>query len=583
LDEEDIEHEDCDLIHVVYHYTFSDEAARLAGTGYTFVPADVGRVARQNDTPPTFWILLDDSPLTWRPLDTVLSDAIPLSAKEIGVTGSAVSVSRADHRHPRENRLVAPGVGITGGNFAPDPDAPTKPLDWEQVTDDGGTDERLVAAGLFGIDAFELEIAATPTIANVWKSSRAPLADPAIRPVQISFSTIVEGDNDSGNLAIFYFLYDREGDIVGSPISLGELELGDGIPTDPTPIEQVITPGSGAVEREIRIQLIQSAVDPEFNRVRIGGIMEHISYVPNETNRAGQVIDGELISYLTSVPDATTSVKGIVELATSAETTAGLAVQASDTRLSDIRTPSAHAAAHLSGGSDPIAAATTTARGTVELATDGETASSVAVQGSDGRLANARTPTAHTASHAVGGSDPVTPLSIGAPTRIHANTADKTVANTVTETSLLSTNTGSKSIASASWAVGRTVAVKLWGHYKNANAAFGIIRLKLGATLHVEAYLAFSTDTGGNSYYWEAEFNIVCRVTGSSGKLSSQGKADFRQTDGTDIPFSAIPTEPIGEISQNISTSNSLDVTWEWETADAGNSITCTNATITLS
>jgi hypothetical protein len=131
--------------------------------------------------------------------------------------------------------------------------------------------------------------------------------------------------------------------------------------------------------------------------------------------------------------------------------------------------------------------------------------------------------------------------------------------------------------------VGRTVAVKLWGHYKNANAAFGIIRLKLGATLHVEAYLAFSTDTGGNSYYWEAEFNIVCRVTGSSGKLSSQGKADFRQTDGTDIPFSAIPTEPIGEISQNISTSNSLDVTWEWETADAGNSITCTNATITLS
>lgn len=44
----------------------------------------------------------------------------------------------------------------------------------------------------------------------------------------------------------------------------------------------------------------------------------------------------------TDLPDASTTAKGIVELATSAETTAGLAVQASDTRLSDARTPVAH-------------------------------------------------------------------------------------------------------------------------------------------------------------------------------------------------------------------------------------------------
>lgn len=40
--------------------------------------------------------------------------------------------------------------------------------------------------------------------------------------------------------------------------------------------------------------------------------------------------------------DASTTQKGAVELATSAETTAGLAVQASDTRLSDARTPTTH-------------------------------------------------------------------------------------------------------------------------------------------------------------------------------------------------------------------------------------------------
>lgn len=42
------------------------------------------------------------------------------------------------------------------------------------------------------------------------------------------------------------------------------------------------------------------------------------------------------------LPAASTSAAGIAELATSAETTAGLVVQASDTRLSDSRTPTSH-------------------------------------------------------------------------------------------------------------------------------------------------------------------------------------------------------------------------------------------------
>lgn len=57
------------------------------------------------------------------------------------------------------------------------------------------------------------------------------------------------------------------------------------------------------------------------------------------------------------LPAATETAQGAVELATSAETTAGLAVQASDTRLSDNRTPTAHAASHESGGADEVALA----------------------------------------------------------------------------------------------------------------------------------------------------------------------------------------------------------------------------------
>lgn len=173
-----------------------------------------------------------------------------------------------------------------------------------------------------------------------------------------------------------------------------------------------------------------------------------------------------------SVPDATTTVKGKVELATNGESAANVVVQGNDSRLSDARTPTAHthveadvtglatslagkaaafhAAAHSAGGGDPIShnnlaglttgdphtqyildieraaasgvcsldastkvpvaqlpSATTTAIGAVELATDGESAANVCVQGNDSRMSNARAPTAHATTHSSGQSDPI--------------------------------------------------------------------------------------------------------------------------------------------------------------------------------
>ncbi len=149
-----------------------------------------------------------------------------------------------------------------------------------------------------------------------------------------------------------------------------------------------------------------------------------------------------------SVPDATTTVKGKVELATDGENLANVVVQGNDSRLSNARTPTMHASTHSSGQSDPVShnnlaglttgdphtqyildiergassgvatldsgtkvpvaqlpSATTSTAGVCELATDGESASGVVVQGSDARLSDARTPTAHQSSHQSGNSD----------------------------------------------------------------------------------------------------------------------------------------------------------------------------------
>jgi hypothetical protein len=55
------------------------------------------------------------------------------------------------------------------------------------------------------------------------------------------------------------------------------------------------------------------------------------------------------------LPDATTAAKGVVELATDGEVAVNVAVQGNDTRLSNARTPTAHQSSHQSGGSDPLA------------------------------------------------------------------------------------------------------------------------------------------------------------------------------------------------------------------------------------
>lgn len=54
------------------------------------------------------------------------------------------------------------------------------------------------------------------------------------------------------------------------------------------------------------------------------------------------------------VPDASTTAKGVVELATDGENAADVAVQGNDSRLSDDRDPTAHATTHQQGGADPI-------------------------------------------------------------------------------------------------------------------------------------------------------------------------------------------------------------------------------------
>jgi len=127
------------------------------------------------------------------------------------------------------------------------------------------------------------------------------------------------------------------------------------------------------------------------------------------------------------------------DFAASGAATAGKIVEATDSRLSNARTPSTHGSSHGSAGSDPIPADGLSQSQVLNLTTDlaakvpttrsiiagaglsggGTLASNVALQvlfgtlsetvceGDDARLSNARTPTSHGSSHGSAGSDPI--------------------------------------------------------------------------------------------------------------------------------------------------------------------------------
>jgi len=91
-----------------------------------------------------------------------------------------------------------------------------------------------------------------------------------------------------------------------------------------------------------------------------------------------------------AISDATTTAKGAVELATDGETAAGVVVQGNDSRLSNARTPTAHATNHQPGGSDQMAVDAAAATGSLRTLGTGSTQ---ACAGNDSRLSDARAPT----------------------------------------------------------------------------------------------------------------------------------------------------------------------------------------------
>lgn len=157
---------------------------------------------------------------------------------------------------------------------------------------------------------------------------------------------------------------------------------------------------------------------------------------------------------------------------------------------------------------------------------------------------------------------------------IFTTSAAATVANTTTETSMIGTLVGSKTLAANTFfAVGKQVDVEAWGHFSNTGTPTLRFRLKLGSTTVCDSG-AVATPSGVTNMWWHFKGTILCRSTGAGGTVIAQGVVWYGAA-GTllHMPMLSTGTTAIDTTAQQI-----LDFTQEWGTASASNTNTCQQA-----
>lgn len=184
---------------------------------------------------------------------------------------------------------------------------------------------------------------------------------------------------------------------------------------------------------------LPTASDTVLGAVKIGsGVTIADGVISVSTNYAAA-------THTHAAADVTSGTLNIARIPTG--TTSSTVCIGNDARLSDARTPTSHAHGNITnagaiGTTSGLPIITSTA-GVLAAGAFGSTAGTFC-QGNDSRLSDARTPTAHKASHATGGSDALTAADIGAAASSHTHAASDITSGTIA-TARLGSGTASAS------------------------------------------------------------------------------------------------------------------------------------------
>ena len=156
---------------------------------------------------------------------------------------------------------------------------------------------------------------------------------------------------------------------------------------------------------------------------------------------------------------------------------------------------------------------------------------------------------------------------------VFVQTASSTVANTITETTLVTTGAGSVILPAGFFVAGRTINFKMYGTIASVLTPTLRIKAKLGAVVVIDTTAAtLLTITGTNLFTTEGK--ITCRTTGATGTVFGQGLALY-YTGVSGLAGISSPNTATSTIDTTVA--QTLDITVQWGTASASNTITSTN------
>lgn len=166
-------------------------------------------------------------------------------------------------------------------------------------------------------------------------------------------------------------------------------------------------------------------------------------------------------------------------------------------------------------------------------------------------------------------------LSIGS---IFTQTADATVANTTTETSILGTGSGSKTVAAGAInTVGRTLRIQVRGMISvNVGSPTLTVRFKIQGVPISTGVIAVNA---ASSNAFSIDELVTTRSTGVSGTVASNGEFSYQDT------LNGSPSVGLlqpGTSTVDLASSRTLDITVQWSAANALNTITSQIATIEI-
>lgn len=162
---------------------------------------------------------------------------------------------------------------------------------------------------------------------------------------------------------------------------------------------------------------------------------------------------------------------------------------------------------------------------------------------------------------------------------LFSQTADATVANTITETSIIGTGIGSVTLPANALTVGKVINVLGGGIFSTTGLTPSLtVKVKLGST--VLATVAIS-DLLGSATGAPFQFNlmIVPRSTGVSGSVQITGNINYSSTTLTGRGFARLDNGGTA-ITVDTTISQAFDATGTWSAASASNSVITKNVTL---